>query len=73
MSNGNPIIIKGDNSISVVLYKDVFPQDPADTSRHHSDDRKITGVEITDENTQQTTSCAIPANGKCTIKIHHSL
>jgi hypothetical protein len=29
-------------------------------------------VQITDDNTGQSTDCAVPANGKCTIRIYHS-
>ncbi|HXM36300.1 MAG TPA: hypothetical protein VN920_13995 [Pyrinomonadaceae bacterium] len=73
MSNGNPIIIKGGGSIAVTLYKDTFPQDSVNAEKHYCANRRITRVTITDDNTKQVTSCAIPDNGKCTISIEHSL
>ena len=73
MSNGNPIIIKGGESVTVLLSKDTFPQDSANPEKHYSADRKITRVTVTDDNTNQVISCPIPANGKCTISIEHSL
>jgi hypothetical protein len=71
MSNGNPIIIKGGESITVLLSKDTFPQDSVDSEKHHCEDRRIVRVMITDDNTQQSNSCEIPENGKCTISIEH--
>ena len=71
MSNGNPIIIKGGESITVLLSKDTFPQDAMDSEKNYCEDRRIVRVIITDDNTDQSTSCQIPANGKCTISIEH--
>ena len=73
MSNGNPIIIKGGESITVLLSKDTFPQDSEDFEKHYCEDRRIVRVIITDDNTDQSTTCQIPENGKCTISIEHSL
>ena len=73
MSNGNPIIIKGGGSIEVLLSKDTFPQDSVNPEKHYCADRRISRVTITDDNTNQLISCPIPANGKCTISIEHSL
>lgn len=71
MSNGDPIIIKG-GSIEITLHKDSFPADSAKPERHYNANRKIVRVEIIDDNTGRSEDCVIPANGKCTIKIHHS-
>jgi hypothetical protein len=70
MSNGNPIIIKDGGSIEILLSKDTFPQDSENSERHHSPDRKITRVVITDDATGQVTS--IPGSGKLTVSIEHS-
>ena len=72
MSNGNPIIIKGGESIVVTLYKDTFPQDSVNAEKHYCADRRITRVTITDDTSGQVTSYPIPASGKCTISIEHS-
>ena len=72
MANGDPIIIKGLESIEITLHKNSFPaNDPGKPERHFTTDRKITKVELKDENTGAITNWPVPANGKCTIKIHH--
>lgn len=71
MSNGDPIIIKG-GSIEITLYKDTFPEDSENRSRHYNANRKIVRVQITDDNTGESTDCAVPANGICTLRIYHS-
>ena len=73
MSNGNPIIIKGGESVTVLLSKDTFPQDSVNPEKHYCADRRITRVTVTDDTTGQVTPCPIPANGKCTISIEHSV
>jgi hypothetical protein len=72
MSNGNPIIIRGGESIVVTLFKDTFPQDSVNSEKHYCGNRKITRVTITDDNTNQVTSFPVPENGKCTISVEHS-
>ena len=73
MGNGDPIIIKGGGSIEITLYKDTFPATIGNANRHYNSDRKITRVLITDDDTDETTECPIPKNGKFTIRIEHSL
>jgi hypothetical protein len=73
MGNGDPIIIKGGGSIEITLYKDTFPSTIGNAHRHYNSDRKITRVTITDDDTDETTECPIPDNGKFTIRIEHSL
>ena len=72
MGNGDPIIIKGGGSIEIRLYKDTFPPDSGNAHRHYNADRKITRVTITDDETNQTTECPIPDNGKFTIRVEHT-
>ncbi|MCU1267389.1 MAG: hypothetical protein JWM21_3707 [Acidobacteria bacterium] len=72
MSNGEPIIIKGGGSIEVVLSKDTFPHDSANSDRHYNAERRITQVSITDDDTGGVTMCPIPAGGKFTISVEHS-
>ena len=71
MSNGEPIIIKGGGSIEVRLSKKTFPADKSDGDKHHNAERRITGVTITDDVTDQVTVCSIPARGKFTIRVDH--
>jgi hypothetical protein len=73
MGNGDPIIIRGGGSIEITLYKDTFPPDFGNAARHYNADRKITRVTITDDDTNQTTECPLPDNGKFTLRIEHSM
>lgn len=73
MSNGDPIIITGGGSIEIRLSKDTFPADKDNPDRHHNADRKITRVKITDNTTGLPIPCEIPAGGRITISIEHSL
>jgi hypothetical protein len=71
MSNGNPIIIKGGESIEILISKDTFPQDYENHERHYCADRRIIRVTLTDENTGKEIEFSLPENGKCTITIEH--
>lgn len=73
MGNGDPIIIKGGGSIEITLFKDTFPPTIGMAHRHFNADRKITRVIITDDDTDETTECPLPDNGKFTIRIEHTL
>jgi hypothetical protein len=68
ITGDTPIIING-GSVHLEFDLDTFP---GESGRHGNDQRKIVGVEVTDNNTGQTQTIPVPANGKCTIKIKHS-
>lgn len=72
MSDGEPIIIKGGGSVEILLPKDDFPADSPNSSRHYNAERRITRMSITDDATEQVTTCPIPDSGKFTITIEHS-
>lgn len=59
------IIIKG-GSVEIEFNEQSFP---GQGGKHSNKDKRITGVEITDDNTNQTQTVTLPANGKCTIRI----
>ncbi len=73
MSNGDPIIITGGGSIEILLSKDTFPADQTKPDRYYNADRRITRVTITNNTTGLPIPCEIPADGKITISIEHSL
>jgi hypothetical protein len=72
MSNGDPIIIKGGGSITILLSKDSFPPDSDNMHRHYSADRNIIEVTIKDDSTGDEKVIDIPASGEFTISIKHS-
>ena len=59
------IIIKG-GSVAIEFSEQGFP---GQGGKHSNKEKKIASVEVTDHNTNQTQTVAIPANGKCTIRI----
>jgi hypothetical protein len=61
-----PITIKG-GSVEIDFDDNVFP--PSSGKKHYNSAKKITSVAITDDNTNQVTTCVVPSNGKCTITI----
>lgn len=73
MSNGDPIIIKGGGSIEILLSKDSFPPDSGNIHRHFNADRRIIRITITDDSTGTAVPIDIPASGKFTISIEHSI
>lgn len=73
MSNGDPIIIKGGGSIEVHLSKDTFPPDETNRDKHYNGARRVTRMYVTEDSTGKVTDCALPEDGRFTIKIEHSL
>jgi ribosomal protein L21E len=67
MSDGSGEIIIRGGSVEIEFSEQTFQGQDGKYSNSHN---KITSVEVTDDNTQQTQTVNIPANGKCTIKIY---
>jgi hypothetical protein len=65
MANGGDIIIRG-GSVEIAFDEQTFP---GQGGKYGNKERKILSVEVTDDNTNQSQTINIPANGKCTIRI----
>jgi ribosomal protein L21E len=59
------IIIKG-GSVEIEFNERSFP---GQGGKHSNKDKKIVAVEVKDDNTNQTQTVTLPANGRCTIRI----
>ena len=66
MSNGEPIIIKGGNSVTIEFNEDHYAGKNGKYHNHHG---TIVNIEVTDD-TGQAQTIDVPANGKCTVKIN---
>ena len=64
--SGSDIIIKG-GSVEIVFSEHMFP---GQGGRYGNQHKKIASVEVRDDNTGQTQTINIPANGKCTIRVN---
>ena len=64
--NGGDIIIKG-GSVEIAFDEKTFS---GHAGKYSNKDKAITSVEVEDHNTNQTQTVTIPANGKCTIRVH---
>jgi hypothetical protein len=65
MASDDDIIIKG-GSLEIEFNAQTFP---GQGGKHGNKEKKILGVEVTDNNTNQSQTITVPANGKCTIRI----
>jgi hypothetical protein len=71
MSNGEPIIIKGGESITIEFYKGYFPPESETSNTHVCANRQITSLTITDDSADTTEEIPLPKSGKFTIKVYH--
>jgi hypothetical protein len=63
-----PITIKGGGSVEITFDDTEFP--PGNGKKHYNATRKITSLEVRDDNSGQVQTCSIPSNGKCTITVN---
>jgi len=66
MPGDTPIIVTG-GSVNIEFDEETFP---GQGGKHSNAQRKIVSVEVKDNNTGQTQTIPVPANGKCTITIN---
>ena len=59
------IIIKG-GSVEIAFDEQAFP---GKGGKHSNKNKRMVSLEVTDDNTNQTQTVTLPANGKCTIRI----
>jgi hypothetical protein len=67
MSSDPPIIVGGGGSIEITFDEQAFP---GKGGKYANKDKKIVSVEVEDHNTSNIQTVTIPANGKCTIRVH---
>jgi hypothetical protein len=65
----DPVIVVG-GSLRIEFNPTAYTPDLARPGNFTNAARRITSVDIRDDNTGNTESCQIPENGKCTITIH---
>lgn len=61
-----PIVVSG-GSVEIIFDEGTYT---GGSGRYRNDRRRPVSVEVTDENTGQTQTIQLPANGKCTVKIN---
>lgn len=61
-----PVIITG-GSVTVTFNKDKYT---GGEGHHCCSERKITSIDIVDDNTEEKQTYYAPENGRCTITIH---
>jgi len=66
MSNGNPIIITGGDSVTLEFHES---SSTGENGKYHNQHGKIASIEVTDD-TGGVQTIDAPANGKCTVKIN---
>jgi hypothetical protein len=64
-SDGDPIILKG-GSVEIEFNAESFP---GQGGKHSNKNKRMVSLEVTDDNTNQTQTVTLPANGKCTIRV----
>jgi len=65
----DPVIVTG-GSVNISFDETVYPGNGLHGGNFSNGNKRITYVEIRDDNTNQTQTVNAPTNGKCTVTIH---
>lgn len=67
MSQDSDVIVIKGGSVAIVFNEGTYTGKNGKYGNQH---KQIVSVEVTDDNTKQTQTISIPADGKCTISIN---
>jgi hypothetical protein len=67
MSQQDPPIIISGGSVEITFDEAMYT---GGNGRYKNEHRKIASVEVVDDDTGQVQTVQVPANGKCTVRIH---